>query len=281
MTNPISDPFVENVISPDVNAAPVDLDASQDGVARVTLNRPHSRNAFDGPVIAALTEIFETLKGAEGVRIVFLQGAGGHFSVGHDHDWMRMGVDWSEDDNRGDAMAVATLLKTLADLPALTVALVEGAAFGVGAGLVAACDMAIATAEATFAFTEVKLGLVPATVSPYVVRAIGPRQATVLFATGHVIDAAHAREIGLVHGVVADRAALDAAKAALADQIKTSGPRAVDEIKQLVRHVTGAPINHGLLEDVAKRQARARFTDEGREGMAAVLDGRPPSWAVG
>ena len=281
MTNPISDPFVENVISADVTAAPVALAATQDGVARVTLNRPHAQNAFDGPSINALTEIIETLQGAEGVRIVFLQGAGGQFSAGHDHDWMRMGVDWSEDDNRDDALATAAMLKALNDIPALTVALVEGSATGTGAGLVAACDMAIATSDATFAFTEVKLGLVPATVSPYVIRAVGARQAVALFATGHEVDAAHARAIGLVQGVVADSAALDAARDALSAQIKSSGPQAVDAIKQLVRHVAGQPLSHGLIEDTAKRQAKARFSQEGREGMAAVLAQRKPSWAQG
>lgn len=280
MTNPISDPLVENVISEDVTAAPVALAATLDGVATVTINRPHRRNAFDGPTITALTEIFETLQGAEGVRIVFLRGEGGHFSAGADLDWMRMAADWSLDDNRQDAMAVALMLKALHDIPALTVALVEGAAYGGGAGLVAACDMAIATADASFAFSEVKLGVIPATISPYVIGAIGPRAATALFATGRRFDAAHALSIGLVQGVVADGAAFETTRAMLTAEVKTSAPGAVAEAKQLVRDVANQPITHGLMEDTAKRLARIRMGEEGREGLAAFLGKRKPAWSA-
>jgi methylglutaconyl-CoA hydratase len=279
MTNPISDPLVENVISDDVATAPVALDATANGVATVTLQRADSRNAFDGSTIAALTEIFETLHGAEGVRIVFLRGEGGHFSAGDGHDWMRMGIDWSADDNRRDALASAALLKALNDIPALTVALVEGDAFGLGAGLVAACDMAIAARDASFAFPDVKSGLIPAVVSPYVIRAIGPRRATALFATGAALDAERARAMGLVGDVVADGAALSAAKDALVSEILTSAPGAVAEVKHLVRDVTGEPIGHALLEETARRMARTRFEPEGREGLAAFLAERKPDWA--
>ena len=279
MTNPISDPLVENVISPDVAEAPVRIDATPDGVVTVTIDRAHRRNAFDAPTIAALAEAFETLQGAEGVRIVFLRGSGGSFSAGADLDWMRIAADWSEADNRADAMGLAKMLKALSEIPALTVALVEGAAFGGGAGLVAVCDIAIATAEARFAFSEVKLGLTPATISPYVVGAIGPRIAKALFATGRVFDAAHAQTIGLVHEVAADAAALDAAKARLADEIMACAPGAVAAVKHLVRDVSARPIDHGLMQETANRIAKARVSDEGREGVAAFLAKRKPSWA--
>jgi methylglutaconyl-CoA hydratase len=279
MPNPISDPLVENVISPDIAEAPVRIEATPEGIATVTIDRAHRRNAFDAPTIAALAEAFETLQGAEGVRIVFLRGSGGSFSAGADLDWMRIAADWSEADNRQDAMGLAKMLKALSDIPALTVALVEGSAFGGGAGLVAVCDIAIATASARFAFSEVKLGLTPATISPYVVNAIGPRIAKGLFATGRVFDAAYAETIGLVQEVVADAEALDVAKARLSDEMMACAPGAVSAVKQLVWDVWAKPIDHGLMQDTAQRIARARVGDEGREGVAAFLAKRKPSWA--
>lgn len=278
MPNPISDPLVENVISEEVTTAPVTLEATEDGVATVTLNRPHRRNAFDAPTILALTEIFETLQGAEGVRIVFLRGSGGSFSAGADLDWMRMAADWSEDDNRDDAMALAHMLKALDIIPVLTVALVEGSAFGGGVGLVAACDMAIAAQDARFAFSEVKLGLTPATISPYVIRAIGARAATGLFATGSVFGADKAHALGLVSEVVADSAALDEAKARLASDIMACAPGAMTDAKQLVRDVAGRDIDRALMDETARRIARARVSDEGKEGVTAFLGKRKPDW---
>ena len=207
MPNPIADPLVEGVDN-DSQSDTVLVDATPDGVATVTINRAARRNAFNAEVIGALREAFETLEGADGVRVVFIRGAGGTFSAGADLDWMRDAADYSEEDNRDDAMRLAVMLKHLHDLPVLTVALVEGAAFGGGAGLAAACDMAIATADSRFAFSEVKLGLVPATISPYVIAAIGPRRARGLFALGRTFGAESARSIGLVDEVVADSAAL-------------------------------------------------------------------------
>jgi len=279
MTNPISDPLVENVISPDISEAPVHIEATVEGVVTVTINRAHRRNAFDAPTIAALAEAFETLQGAEGVRIVFLRGSGGSFSAGADLDWMRIAADWDEDDNRDDAMGLAKMLKALSEIPALTVALVDGSAFGGGAGLVAVCDIAVATAGARFAFSEVRLGLTPATISPYVVNAIGPRIAKGLFATGRVFDAAYAQTIGLVQELVTDAAALDAAKARLAEEIMACAPGAVAAVKHLVWDVWGKPIDHGLMLETARRIAHARVSEEGREGVAAFLAKRKPSWA--
>jgi methylglutaconyl-CoA hydratase len=279
MTNPISDPLVENVISPDVAGAPVRIESTPEGAVTVTIDRAHRRNAFDAPTIAALAEAFETLQGAEGVRIVFLRGSGGSFSAGADLDWMRTAADWNEDDNRDDAMGLAKMLKALSEIPALTVALVEGAAFGGGAGLVAVCDVAVAVENAKFAFSEVRLGLTPATVSPYVVNAIGPRIAKGLFATGRVFDAAYAQAIGLVQEVVADQAALEAAKARLAEEIMACAPGAVADVKHLVWDVWSRPIDHELMRETAHRIARARVSDEGREGVAAFLAKRKPNWA--
>ena len=199
MTNPIADPMVESVDS-DADSKLVRIESTPEGAVTVWINRPARKNAFDSLTIAALHEAFETVSGAEGARIVFVRGAGASFSAGADVQWMRNAVDLTEDDNRADALNMARMLKALSDLPFLTVALVEGAAFGGGVGLVAACDMAVATASAKFSFSEVKLGLVPATISPYVVAAIGPRAAKALFATARlwddgVIDPAQTRDV--------------------------------------------------------------------------------------
>jgi len=172
------------------------------------------------------------------------------------------------------------MLQTLADLPFLTVALVEGSAFGGGVGLVAACDMAVATAGAKFAFSEVKLGLVPATISPYVVAAIGPRAAKGLFATGRIFGAAHAEKIGLVDEVVADAAALDAAQARLAAEIMACAPHAVADSKELVNEVWARPIDESLMHETSRRIASARVGKEGQEGVRAFLDKRKASWTT-
>ncbi|MBA4792428.1 MAG: enoyl-CoA hydratase/isomerase family protein [Phenylobacterium sp.] len=278
MTNPIVDPLVEGV---DTDAASklVRLEASGEGVAVVTINRPDKKNAFDAALIRALSETFETLQGAEHVRVVFVRGAGGTFSAGADLAWMRDAIDYSESDNRDDAMAMAQMLKNLWDVPALTVALVEGGAFGGGAGLVAACDMAIAKADAKFAFSEVKLGIVAATISPYVVAAVGPRTARGLFATGRVFDAAHAEKIGLVTEVVADEAALEAAMEQLIDGMLACGPVAVAESKRIVDRVTHERIDRGVMEETARTIARVRVSEEGQEGVRAFLEKREPRWA--
>ena len=207
-----------------------------------------------------------------------MRGAGASFSAGADIQWMRDAADLTEDDNRADAMEMAHMLKALADLPVLTVALVEGSAFGGGVGLVAACDMAVATQDAKFAFSEVKLGLVPATISPYVVAAIGPRASKALFATGRVFDAAHAEKIGLIDEVVADAAGLDAAQARLAAEIMACAPGAVAASKALVDAVASRPIDEHLMHETAKRIAAARVGKEGQEGVAAFLDKRKAAW---
>lgn len=278
MTNPIADPLVE-VTDTDADSRFVDLDAMQEGVAFVTIKRAARRNAFNAELIAALHEAFETLQGAEGVRVVFLRGDGGTFSAGADLEWMRDAIERTEADNRDDAMQMARMLKSLWDIPALTVALVEGGAFGGGAGLAAACDMAVATADAKFSFSEVRLGIVAATISPYVVAAIGPRNARALFATGQVFDAAHAEKIGLVSEVVADAAALDAARDAIAAGMMACGPIAVAESKKLVEDVAYRPIEE-VMEETARRIARARVSEEGQEGVRAFLEKRKPNWFV-
>ncbi|MDP8916790.1 MAG: enoyl-CoA hydratase-related protein [Pseudomonadota bacterium] len=275
MTEPIARPF--NDFVPDLGDDPsVQLAVSASGSATVLLNRPEKKNAFNAATIAGLHQAFETLHGADTVRVVFLRGAGGTFSAGGDLDWMRSQAEASEADNRADALGLARMLKALHDVPALTVALVQGAAMGGGAGLVAACDMAVATPEASFAFSEVRLGLTPATISPYVVQAVGPRRARALFATGRRFGAEEALRFGLIDEIAPD---LDSVQERLAGEMAACAPGAVGEAKRLVDLVHGARIDRGLLEETARRIAARRASAEGREGTRAFLERRKPVWA--
>jgi methylglutaconyl-CoA hydratase len=280
MINPIADPVLE-IVDTDSQSTLVRLEASAAGVATVLINRADKKNAFDSEVIAALDEAFETLEAADGVRIVFVRGEGGTFSAGADLAWMKRAAEETEADNREDALNMAKMLKRLHDLPMLTVALVEGAAFGGGAGLAAACDMTLAVKDARFAFSEVKLGLVAATISPYVIAAIGARRARALFATGAVFAAEAAFRYGLVDEVVGDVAALEAARDALAAEVMACAPGAVAESKRLVDHVAGRALDHGLMTETAHWIARVRVGPEAQEGVAAFLDRKTPSWAGG
>lgn len=279
MPNPIADPLVEG-LDTDAQSRLVLIEATPDGVATVTINRADRRNAFNAEVIAALREAFETLEGADGVRVIFVTGAGGTFSAGADLEWMRDAIEHTEADNREDAMDMARMLKHLHSLPMLTVALVEGSAFGGGAGLAAACDMAVATSDARFAFSEVKLGLVAATVSPYVVAAVGSRRARGLFALGRAFNASDAQRFGLIDLVVDGPEGLAAAKEAIANDIKACGPEAVGESKRLVDHVAHHALDHGIMTETAHWIARIRVGPEGQEGVKAFLEGRQPSWVA-
>ncbi|GAA0778448.1 enoyl-CoA hydratase-related protein [Brevundimonas olei] len=275
--NAIAHPFVADP-APDANDDLVQIDATADGVVFVTINRPQKKNAFDAATIAALYEAFETLHGADKVRVVFIRGAGGTFSAGADLNWMRDAADWSESDNRDDAMGLAKMLKALHDVPALTVALVEGAAMGGGAGIVAACDMAVAVEGARFAFSEVKLGLIPATIAPYVIEAVGARRARQLFLTANIFDADYAAHAGLIDMVLPE-GSVDEFISMLTDSLSANAPGAMGDAKRLVNDVAGEEIDNRLLEETAKRIARARVSVEGQEGVRAFLDKRAPSWA--
>ncbi|SPU46871.1 enoyl-CoA hydratase-related protein [Brevundimonas diminuta] len=275
--NAIAHPFVADA-APDANDELVQIDATADGVVFVTINRPEKKNAFDAATIAALYEAFETLHGADKVRVVFIRGAGGTFSAGADLNWMRSAADWSESDNRDDAMGLAKMLKALHDVPALTVALVEGAAMGGGAGIVAACDMAVAVEGTRFAFSEVKLGLIPATIAPYVIEAVGARRARQLFLTANIFDADYAAHAGLIDMVLPE-GSVDEFISMLTDSLSANAPGAMGDAKRLVNDVAGEEIDNRLLEETAKRIARARVSAEGQEGVRAFLDKRAPSWA--
>jgi len=248
-----------------------------DGVARLALDRPALHNAFDEHLIAALTAALRRVEADERVRVVLLAGEGRSFSAGGDLNWMRRMAGYSAAENEADARRLAALMQTLDGLAKPTVARVQGSAFGGGVGLVACCDIAIAAEAAQFALTEVRLGLVPAVISPYVVAAIGARAARRYFLTGERFGAAEALRLGLVHQVVpAD--GLDAAVAAVLATLADGGPQAQRDAKALVAAVAGRPIDAGLVEDMVRRIAVIRAGAEGREGVAAFLEKRPPAW---
>lgn len=257
----------------------VRLDVTPGGAAIVTLNRPDKHNAFNADVVLRLSDIFETLRAnADEARMVFLRGSGPSFSAGGDLAWMKAAVDWTHEDNLNDAMGLARMLKKLSELPQMTCALVHGAAMGGGAGLVAACDMAVAVKDAKFRFSEVRLGLTPATISPFVVRAIGPRYAKALFATGEGFDGAFAHQIGLVQYVVETVDELDDMMEHLGKLAFSAAPGAVADAKTLVDHVAFKPIEEDLMRWTARAIAERRASEEGQEGLAAFLEKRKPSW---
>lgn len=258
---------------------PVHTDIA-DGIARVTLARPGIHNAFDDLLIEALTSDLKALSEAPEVRAVVIGGEGASFSAGADLNWMRRMADAGEKENRRDARKLAKLMRTLHYLCKPTIARVNGSAFGGGVGLVACCDIAIAAADAKFGLTEVRLGLVPAAISPYVIEAIGPRQARRFFLTGEIFDAGTALEIGLVHQVVPAKQ-LDAAVEAQLALLRAAGPVAVAEAKALIHRVVHPDFKRQreLDEDNADLIARLRVSDEGQEGLGAFLGKRKPSWA--
>jgi methylglutaconyl-CoA hydratase len=248
-----------------------------DAVARVTLARPQVHNAFDDALIAALTEALRELDADAGVRVVVLQGEGRSFCAGADLDWMRRTATYDEAQNLADARDLAALLATLDDVPRPVIARVQGNAFGGGVGLCACCDIAVAADDARFALSEVRLGLIPATIGPYVVRAIGARAARRWFLTGERFDAREAHRMGLVHEIVPPDA-LDARVDALVAALLEAGPQAQAEAKRLVRRVAQGPIDAAMIDDTARHIARVRAGPEGREGIAAFLAKRAPAW---
>ncbi|QGW66954.1 enoyl-CoA hydratase/isomerase family protein [Lysobacter soli] len=253
------------------------LNLREGPVARLRLNRPELHNAFDAMLIAALTGALEAVAADDSVRVVVLEGEGASFSAGADLNWMRGMAAASEEANRTDSLALARLMRTLDELPRPTIARIQGAAFGGGVGLVACCDIAIASADAKFGLTESKLGLLPAVISPYVLDAIGPRQARRWFATGEIFDAATALHIGLLHQVV-EGDALDAAVQRQVDLLLKAGPHASAEAKTLVRRVAFERDRDRLDHDNAALIARLRVSEEGQEGLTAFLDKRKPRW---
>jgi methylglutaconyl-CoA hydratase len=249
----------------------------RNAVGRVTLNRPELRNAFDDALIASLTRTFLELQSDPSVRVVVLAGNGPAFCAGADLNWMKRMAGYGYDENLADAQALATMLATLDRLGKPTIARVHGPAFAGGTGLVAACDIAVGTPQAKFCFSEAKLGLSPATISPYVIRAIGERQARRYFLTAEVFGADEALRMGLLSALTTPEN-LDAMIDELAKHLLAGGPEAQAGIKDLVRTVAERPLDDALGAETAKRIAEIRVSPEGREGIASFLEKRKAAW---
>ena len=250
----------------------------QGPIGLITMNRPERHNAFDDVLIAELTDAFRSMEAEDAVRLVVLSAAGRSFSAGADLNWMKRMAGFSKDENERDAMALGALMRTIAHLRKPTIARVQGAAYGGGVGLVACCDIAVCSHDATFALSEAKLGLIPAVISPYVIAAIGERAARRYFLTAEKMDAAEAWRLGLVHDLGATEAAMDEKIGAICDAMLLCGPVAQREAKELIRAVAGKPIHSELIQDTAARIARIRSSPEGKEGVAAFLEKRRASW---
>jgi methylglutaconyl-CoA hydratase len=248
-------------------------------VATIWMNRPEMHNAFDETLIAELTAACIAIEADRDIRVVILAGRGKSFSAGADLNWMKRAANNGLEENLDDARALARMLRVLAEMKKPTIARVHGAALGGGMGLAAACDIAVASTKAAFATSEVKFGIIPSAISPYVLRAIGARQAYRYFQSAERIYAARAREIGLVHEVVAPEE-LDAKVQEIANALLHGGPLAQAAAKDLIRAVNNQPINDNLVEDTAHRIAHLRTTPEAREGITAFLEKRSPNWTT-
>lgn len=247
------------------------------GVAEVRLNRPELHNAFDDALIAELTESLQRLNDNPRVRALVLASNGKSFSAGADLNWMARMADYDQTQNLEDSRALAALMATLNQMLVPTIARVQGAAYGGGVGLAACCDIVVASDNASFALTEVKLGLMPAVISPYVIAKIGISAARRYFLTAERFDAATAKQLGLVHEVV-DRDELDSKIESLLTTLLTNGPHAMAAAKMLIQHVGNQRIEPGLIDETAQRIARIRASDEGKDGLRAFLDKRQPGW---
>jgi methylglutaconyl-CoA hydratase len=251
--------------------------AVKDMVATVTLNRPDVRNAFNEFTIAELALAFNELGRHDGVRAIVLAANGPAFCAGADLNWMKKMAGYSHAENAQDAEKLADMLRTIYLCPKPVVAKVQGDCYAGGMGLVAACDIAVAATSACFCLSEVKLGLIPATISPYVIKAMGENAARRYFLTAEKFTAQEAHRIGFLHDAVSADA-LDAHVDSIVKSLVTSSPNAVREAKVLVREVSGKAVDSALVVDTAERIANIRSSDEGREGVASFLEKRKPSW---
>lgn len=248
-------------------------------IATVTLARPDKRNAFNDEVIEALTIAFTLLGQDDEVRAIVLAAQGEVFCAGADLSWMQAMADYSREENLADADKLAQMLKTIYECPKPTVAAIQGDVYAGGIGLIAVCDVAVAVKSACFCLSEVRLGLVPATISPYVIRAIGARAAHRYFLTAEVFDAKVARRIGLIHERVSDEALADTI-ARLCSKWRNASPNAIKQCKKLLHEVAGVPIDEALIAKTVTSIADIRASDEGREGVQSFLQKRKPAWLV-
>jgi methylglutaconyl-CoA hydratase len=247
------------------------------GIATIRMNRPDKHNAFDDALITELTDAFRQAGTDDSARVVVLESTGPSFSAGADLGWMKRMAGQGRTENERDAQALAELMRAIDRCPKPVLGLVQGAAFGGGVGLAACCDIVIASEAASFSLSEVRLGLIPAVISPYVAAAIGPRACRRYFLTAERFDAATAQRLGLVQEVV-PQAELNAARDRMIEHLLKGGPLAQRAAKDLIAHVAGAPIDAALMQETARRIAEIRASDEGKEGVAAFLEKRKPNW---
>ncbi|MEW9798651.1 enoyl-CoA hydratase/isomerase family protein [Alteromonas sp. CYL-A6] len=256
---------------------PISYHVDERGVAYVTLNRADKHNAFDDEMISALTLHFEQAGRQDSVRALVLQAEGKSFSAGADLNWMKRMASYTREQNAADAMGLATMLHTLYTLPKPTIARVQGAAFGGAVGLIACCDMAIGSKLSKFCLSEVKIGLIPATISPYVIEAMGARICRRYFQTAEVFSARRARRLGLLSEAVNEEE-LDSTINDILGHILKNSPQAVAGAKALVQEVAGKPVDAALLERTSNLIADIRVSEEGQEGLHAFLEKRRPNW---
>jgi len=249
-----------------------------DGISEVVLNRPDKRNAFDDAIIQQLISALEEVNDDPGTRVVTLRSEGKHFSAGADLGWMRRMAENTHQENLADSRELARLMNVLNHLAKPVIGLVQGAAYGGAVGLAACCDIVLATERASFCLSEVKLGLIPAVISPYVVRAIGERQARRYFISAEVFSAREAERYGLVHMVCEDETAMARRCDELVLQLALNGPDAMKAAKDLVFAVSHKPISGDVIDDTAHRIADIRVGEEGQEGLSAFLNKRKASW---
>lgn len=257
----------------------ITYNCDEHGIAYLTINRPEKRNAFDDVMIGLLLQYLNEAKQNHALRALVIRGAGEHFCAGADVVWMQQMAQYTQDENFQDAMQLGSLMHQLFYFPKPTIAIVQGSAFAGGAGIAACSDIVIAADNAKFCFSEVRLGLVPAVISPFVSYKMGPSQTQRYFLTAEVLSATEAKTLGLCH-VVAPETELDNHLQQFLRNIKRSGPRASTAVKSLLRNIYSNPIDHTILETTAHHIATLRVSLEGQEGLNAFLEKRAPSWEI-
>lgn len=249
-------------------------------VATLTLNKPEVHNAFDDSLILEITQTLKQLEKNESVRVVVLTSSGKHFSAGADLNWMKRMASLTQEQNKQDAQQLAELMYTLNSLSKPTIALVDGATYGGAVGLIACCDIALATKHSQFCLSEVKIGLSPAVISPFVIRAIGERQARRLFLTAEVFDSADAKSIGLLHDTAEEKSDLNLLANKIIKQLLANSPQSLQKTKRLIQHVSQQPINETIRNHTVDVIADIRVSQEGQEGLTAFLEKRQAKWVV-
>lgn len=249
-------------------------------VGILTLNKADRHNAFDETLVNEITSGLLELEANPRVRVIVISSTGRSFCAGVDLNWMKRSASSSSQENLRDARHMGRLMATLNGLSKPSIARVQGPAYGGGVGLIAACDIAVASYDAQFALTEVKLGILPAVICPFVLAAIGPRYCRRYMLTAERFSAAEAYRIGLVHEIVPGEEQLDEAIGEIIDSLLKNGPNALSECKTLIRAISGRPIDEAIIEDCAQRITRVRSTAEGKEGLTAFLEKRKPDWAL-